>query len=49
MGQINAEFRYNGNKMEYLITLPSNMEGDFVLSGETNKLNPGLNKFVFEK
>ena len=48
-GQITAEFRYAGDRMEYLITLPANMEGDFVLSGETIKMTSGLNKFVFEK
>ncbi len=48
-GRINAEFRNTSNIMEYLITLPANMEGDFILPGETNKLTSGLNKFVFEK
>jgi hypothetical protein len=49
-GQINAEFRHNGNKMEYLITLPANMEGEFILSGQDKiRLNPGINKLEFEK
>jgi len=48
-GQITAELRTTGNIMEYLITLPANMEGDFIQHGETNKLTSGLNKFVFGK
>jgi len=48
-GQIIAEYRDMGNSNEYIITLPSNMTGDLVLSGKTNNLTSGLNKFVFEK
>lgn len=48
-GQIVAEYSDKGSSHEFIITLPANMTGDFILSGETNKLNSGLNKFVFEK
>jgi hypothetical protein len=49
-GQITAEFRSTGNIMEYLITLPANMKGDFKIPGQDNiRLNPGINKLEFGK
>jgi hypothetical protein len=36
--------------MEYLVTLPANMKGDFLIPGENPaRLNPGINKLGFEK
>ncbi len=48
-GNINAEFRDTGKSKEYLITIPANMECDFILNGVNNltvKLHPGTNKIV---
>lgn len=49
-GTITAEFRDKGNTKEYLITLPGNMECDFVTpEKKVIKLFPGLNKLVLKK
>jgi hypothetical protein len=47
-GTITAEFRDKGSSKEFLITIPGNMECDFVIPGrKVIKLTPGLNKIVF--
>lgn len=43
-GYIIAEFEKKGESAEYRITIPGNMECDFVLQGKTVKLNAGVNK-----
>ena len=46
-GSIKAEFRDTGKSKEYLITIPGNMECDFVISEELiYRLGAGLNKIV---
>lgn len=48
-GQIIAEFRDTGKLLEYIITIPANMEGDIVISGMNPvRLNPGLNNITVE-
>jgi hypothetical protein len=47
-GTILAEFRNIGKSKEYLITIPGNMEGDFIVDGKkVIKLDPGFNKIRF--
>ncbi|MCJ7449717.1 MAG: family 78 glycoside hydrolase catalytic domain [Bacteroidales bacterium] len=49
-GTITAEFRDTEKIKEYTITIPANMECDFILFGSAvYKMNPGLNKLVFKK
>ena len=45
-GIIEAEFRDTGKSKEYLITIPGNMDCDFVVSDGKLKLGPGVNKIV---
>jgi alpha-L-rhamnosidase len=46
-GSIIAEFNDTGKSKEYLITIPGNMQCDFIApKGKVIKLNPGLNRIV---
>jgi hypothetical protein len=46
-GPITAEFRDNGSSEKYIISIPGNMECDFVTpEGKTIRLSPGKNKIV---
>ncbi len=46
-GSIIAEFRDTGKSKEYLITIPGNMECDFIITGKKAiRLNPGSNKII---
>jgi alpha-L-rhamnosidase len=47
-GTILAEFRNMRKSKEYLITIPGNMEGDFIIHGKkVIKLDPGFNEIRF--
>jgi hypothetical protein len=48
-GNITAEFRDKGTSKEYLITIPANMECDFIIPGKDPvKLKLGINKLEIE-
>ena len=43
-GKISVKYDYNGRKLKAEITLPNNIEGDFVWNGTTHKLKGGKNE-----
>jgi hypothetical protein len=45
-GNIRAEFQDKGKNKEFIITIPANMECDFIFAGKTIKLKPGINKII---
>ena len=50
-GNIVAEYRDNGNSKEYKITIPANMDCDFISPDKNDgilKLKPGLNKILIK-
>jgi alpha-L-rhamnosidase len=49
-GSITAEFNDTGKEKEFIISIPGNMDCDFIMTGkDVIKMTPGKNKLVFKK